>query len=102
GARAPPALPSFPTRRSSDLARPLGGRLPRAARLRGGADGPGDCARGDRACDAPVREAPAHLVPARAWDRVVPPGARGGSDRGRGDRKSTRLNSSHVSSSYAV
>src|SRR5439155_1592141 len=65
-------------------ARPRGGRLPRAACLRRGTDGPRHRARGGGARDAPVREAPAHLVPARAGDRVAPPGARGRDDRGGG------------------
>src|SRR5207247_1360427 len=64
--------------------RPLGGRLPRAARLRRGTDGPRHGARGHGAGDAPAREAPAHLVPARAGDRVAPPGARGRDDCGGG------------------
>src|SRR5699024_11711149 len=69
---APRALPSFPTRRSSDL---VGGHLARP----GGA----------------LVEVDRHLR-----DRGAQvPGAAGHVDL---DRKSTRLNSSHVSISYAV
>src|SRR5690242_21454607 len=75
---APPAdLFSFPTRRSSDLARVRG------ARARAG---------------APARAARSRRDPAaarRAAERAV--GA-----AGHEDRKSTRLNSSHMSISYAV
>src|SRR5207249_12242433 len=74
-ARAPRPLPSFPTRRSSDLTGPV---RPLAA-----AHGPVGSARGGvRLRDVPGADG-------RPRYRV-------------GDRKSTRLNSSHVSSSYAV
>src|SRR5690625_6499885 len=74
---------SFPTRRSSDLARRARG----PAALRGGfrmsADG--------GAPDRPARGGP---LPAASASRGRP--------RIAGDRKSTRLNSSHVAISYAV
>src|SRR5699024_12642984 len=75
--RPPPAPPSFPTRRSSDLRhhrrdRPPG-QPPRAQRGRAAAE--------------PVPH------------RLLPHGARHPRAQ---DRKSTRLNSSHVSISYAV
>src|SRR5699024_12154441 len=82
--RAPahPALHSFPTRRSSDLAPPR--RDPQGA----GRLGPG----------LPHRSRPAALGRAVDPGRLHPhPVQRGGVDR-----KSTRLNSSHVSISYAV
>src|SRR5690606_41861029 len=76
-------LHSFPTRRSSDLlvrSRPGGGR----ARAADGGQGSGH--RG-------VRPGRAHAAD-RGGDR--------GADQGNQDRKSTRLNSSHVKISYAV
>src|SRR5690606_41953773 len=88
GARCPRGLPPFPTRRSSDLDR----QAVAAAQLR--------C---ERACGARDRGRPfgrlrdADDQPLRtpvADDRVDPGPGR--------DRKSTRLNSSHVKISYAV
>src|SRR5690606_40547336 len=89
------ALLSFPTRRSSDLGgRGLFGKPPGgedAARERpggGGRPGRTEARRGDR-----------H----RRRGRRDPGGPRGRADgAAAGDRKSTRLNSSHVKSSYAV
>src|SRR5690606_41022340 len=87
---APRALPSFPTRRSSDLllAGPAAAlaRAGRRPRLGGRADGGGLRGR-------PLRAAP-----------VPGPGRRRAAVRPAGppDRKSTRLNSSHVKISYAV
>src|SRR5699024_12394875 len=77
------ALPSFPTRRSSDLHRARGRdrRARRAAADR--------AHRGARRLAADLAGPPQRDDPSRAR-------------RGRGDRKSTRLNSSHVSISYAV
>src|SRR5688572_32872001 len=76
--RRPPRSTLFPTRRSSDLDRPVLRRL-RRARGGGGAD--------------PLRRGghPGRAPPRRGLD----------GDR-RGDRKSTRLNSSHSQISYAV
>src|SRR5207249_8577027 len=88
-------LHSFPTRRSSDL---RGALEHPASRL----------AEHDRAAAetiaggmpaAPSRRRPCHSAPNLA--RVQGP-PRPGTDRPRRDRKSTRLNSSHVSISYAV
>src|SRR5207302_8829835 len=75
--RAPRALPSFPTRRSSDLAVGTAARqrVERARRRR--RDPCGDSA------ERPLDSASRGRIPA-------------------GDRKSTRLNSSHVKISYAV
>src|SRR5436305_3470972 len=69
----PRDLHSFPTRRSSDLSSPC------PARRTGGAR----------------RDSPAPDIPARA-------GISGAGLSRRADRKSTRLNSSHVRTSYAV
>src|SRR5690606_40592166 len=87
------ALPSFPTRRSSDLrGAPSGGgapRLPAGARgevreRRAGAD------RRDQEGLAQPGPDPGRFRPARTRPRLCR------------DRKSTRLNSSHVKISYAV
>src|SRR5207249_10943383 len=84
------ALHSFPTRRSSDLA-----RAPRSFR----ATTPDE--RPSLICSPiPIRTASSRLqvqarVRQRLWAETLPhPGLK--------DRKSTRLNSSHVSISYAV
>src|SRR5690606_41989857 len=84
-------LPSFPTRRSSDL------RPPTSSRRDAGAPG----------SSTPIRAGTNR--PNRAWISTSPPrGECGGNtenrERGRAatDRKSTRLNSSHVKISYAV
>src|SRR5690606_41954490 len=98
----PPALPSFPTRRSSDL------RFRRLQRLHR---------------SGPVRRVPQELAarrPPNRWRRFqanlgrrhgadevggggsVPGGLRRATRGSRLDRKSTRLNSSHVKISYAV
>src|SRR5690242_21480017 len=83
---APPALHSFPTRRSSDLDDPRDGDAPRAR----------DC--------APL-QTERQWTPHRAtWadrHREGHPTVRVPL-RNRADRKSTRLNSSHMSISYAV
>src|SRR5690606_42038392 len=95
-------LHSFPTRRSSDLARPS--RSPRA--------GP-DRIRRD-AIRRPARGGGPHLSAPSGFGRAVPRASAeiGGlvgpvglvwlESRARRDRKSTRLNSSHVKISYAV
>src|SRR5690606_41417806 len=84
-------LPSFPTRRSSDLHR-------RAAAGQPGGQG----AAGDRGAAAAVA-----AVPGQGQDAVQPQGGTRMSIAMRApgagkDRKSTRLNSSHVKISYAV
>src|SRR5690606_41930472 len=89
-AATPPALPSFPPRRSSDLltARPARGPRPTA----GGSAPP----------------APAPAPPPAGRSVASRPAARGyrgaaaAPPHRRQDRKSTRLNSSHVKISYAV
>src|SRR5207249_10419997 len=85
---AHPDLPSFPTRRSSDLSHGArggeGGREPRGGHPRGARR------------VLPGRDGQAHRrVPSRRGRAAHPGGPRR-------DRKSTRLNSSHVSISYAV
>src|SRR5699024_12755894 len=77
-------LHSFPTRRSSDLGARGAGRL-------GDVGGAGDAA----AFLAGGRGGSVHLHPRRGPARAL-------ALRRGGDRKSTRLNSSHVSISYAV
>src|SRR5439155_25669497 len=84
-------LPSFPTRRSSDLQDPP---CPRAEAHVSGRPGRGTAGipqRNQRMGERPCLSA---VVNRRARRR-----ARRGSHR---DRKSTRLNSSHVATSYAV
>src|SRR5690606_41889406 len=78
---APRAFPSFPTRRSSDLPRRL-------------------LDDGERRRSGPVIER-GRRVGSRAGARARRPRVLRGPSR-RVDRKSTRLNSSHVKSSYAV
>src|SRR5690606_41933607 len=92
-------LYSFPTRRSSDLGAARAGavasrRAARAAdterrvlrRAQAAAHGPGRAA---RACVARAQQPAGLSVPSRVLHRCA-------------DRKSTRLNSSHVKISYAV
>src|SRR5690606_41740362 len=70
---------SFPTRRSSDLCQ------------NGSASGPRHCRISPRPLSRPAVELPAHCCcAARRIQEALP------------DRKSTRLNSSHVNTSYAV
>src|SRR5690606_41760001 len=98
GAR--PALPASPTRRSSDLAAPEPRRV-RRARVRAALEVD---PRGNRPDPGEVRLAPRrHRVrpPGRRLDEVVRLAGPAGDGR-LGDRKSTRLNSSHVKISYAV
>src|SRR5690606_41337986 len=80
---------SFPTRRSSDLAGEVLGQLAREP-----------APAGDEALRPLLRHAPAQVIPAL----LAALAAEGGSERPRvrEDRKSTRLNSSHVKISYAV
>src|SRR5699024_12476891 len=80
---SPPSPPSFPTRRSSDLS-----AVPARTRYRHGV--PELCALSayDRAGEHGVRAQDRHVLP-HGHMRIE-------------DRKSTRLNSSHVSNSYAV
>src|SRR5207253_10897649 len=85
----PPALPSSPTRRSSDLCPSW--RAPPPARPR-----PPPCANASRA--API-SSPATLPPTAATAGRSPRWTTSSSET---DRKSTRLNSSHVAISYAV
>src|SRR5437868_9284843 len=83
----PPALPPFPTRRSSDLYTIPQYCFPTIPRSAGGGKFR------PRAHGFGSRGPP---VPSPAVEREVE------GTGGRGDRKSTRLNSSHVSISYAV
>src|SRR5207249_11951558 len=98
----PVTLHSFPTRRSSDLSHRPGG-TPQPPH---DASTPLACRR-----DRNVRSTSSHRTPARRNATAVSPTPTAPDDRntrGRGsrsaseDRKSTRLNSSHVSISYAV
>src|SRR5699024_12804558 len=86
---APPALPSFPTRRSSDLPRGLVGE----------GDGHDVPAAGGLAAHHPIQPG-GHVGAGHDGGAQGPQVLVGGGPGG--DRKSTRLNSSHVSSSYAV
>src|SRR5690606_39947845 len=99
--RYPRTRPSFPTRRSSDLDRLAGrGGGDRRGRVTPSAD--------DVAQVAAALGDPAAVELAEQRDRVLAGGAEhllGAGRRQRAlprDRKSTRLNSSHVKSSYAV
>src|SRR5207253_5407707 len=85
GTRAHPALHSFPTRRSSDLPRPA--LFPAHHLVPRGS--PGSTRSDGR---TPCRRPAVQARPQRASLNGRPPR----------DRKSTRLNSSHVASSYAV
>src|SRR5207302_7938428 len=87
------ALHSFPTRRSSDL-----GPLRAAAVAEGGP------ARRQRARDHDRRPQARHRCPDAHGERGGFSGLEGQCSRRErwGDRKSTRLNSSHVKISYAV
>src|SRR5207302_9434901 len=93
--RVPPRqLPSFPTRRSSDLAaaRGLGERLHHRA----------DAKHADQR-HAAAENARAEVVHQHLETRLDPSGDEMLVDNfSAGDRKSTRLNSSHVKISYAV
>src|SRR5207249_9566497 len=86
---ARPALPAFPTRRSSDLSRSW---------VRSSI-----CSLVDllEAVDA-LADADAHLAGHDLLCRHPDPRGPGGRRMRSRDRKSTRLNSSHVSTSYAV
>src|SRR5207249_11129826 len=89
--RPPPHLHSFPTRRSSDLARGRRDALRVRRRLRGG--GHDRILRLERRRRDLLHAAHVHLTAPHLLHHLAG-GAR--------DRKSTRLNSSHVSISYAV
>src|SRR5207249_6739448 len=94
-----PALPSFPTRRSSDLVgrgREEFARLVEA-RARLHEDRPRDAVRLEQGAQILWAEASADRR-----ELVGQPGVRRASGVPEVDRKSTRLNSSHVSISYAV
>src|SRR5699024_12349160 len=101
--RLPPVLPrsrsllnrhSFPTRRSSDLSRILYGEIPQVEQ---------DLAAAEAADDkVTTDEAPMVSEQVSAHDIAEVIEAWTGIPAGRIDRKSTRLNSSHVSISYAV
>src|SRR5207245_11748313 len=89
--RAPPHLHSFPTRRSSDL-RPRR----RTSSSRDGAS----CGRS--AASASTGKSGPEMICAPSARRGAPGLPRASDGDGRRDRKSTRLNSSHGSISYAV
>src|SRR5699024_12547389 len=96
--RALPVLAPFPTRRSSDLrqSRPACPTGPRRDRP-GCGDGEGDDAQGGREMGALSVAG----LPAEAGEKLMQ-AQPAKVDRWLEDRKSTRLNSSHVSISYAV
>src|SRR5690606_41427271 len=79
---------AFPTRRTSDLGHPVGAQPAGRGRRGGGAGRPAGLAGGDH------------------QDSAQSPAQQGGNQRAERraalDRKSTRLNSSHVKISYAV
>src|SRR5437870_13241444 len=81
--RPPPFLLSFPTRRSSDLPR-------------------GHSRRGLLAMALPARDVRAGDVARQRTSAGLEPTRNGHARPARIDRKSTRLNSSHVAISYAV
>src|SRR5207253_9745274 len=93
-------LPSFPTRRSSDLDPPLHGPVELAQVRRGDGGGGGGAAslglapRPLQRHDAVVQGHLVALELGQALQRLARSAPR--------DRKSTRLNSSHVAISYAV
>src|SRR5207249_12285015 len=96
GYHAPLHLPSFPTRRSSDLEKlqPLafGDPFRDTRRLLG-----------EELQEPRGHAAPDHRGDVQQVPRIVPKAAHSGREQGSyRDRKSTRLNSSHVSISYAV
>src|SRR5690606_40232909 len=94
--------PSCPTRRSSDLADPGQARAGAVGAVNNGQGHAisGDTGPGHRAASAQVTgltqalECRTRAATAGRWRKKQHPGV--------GDRKSTRLNSSHVKSSYAV
>src|SRR5699024_11345867 len=100
--RPPSVPPSFPTRRSSDLDRVdhLGGVV---LLVLGLADEEGEDDR-DQGDDRSQQEGRLRSRRTRLGDRAARglPGVQGGGVDRDEDRKSTRLNSSHVSISYAV
>src|SRR5207249_10735468 len=87
----PPDLHSFPTRRSSDLELEYGGGAQPGHHDQVGA--------ADAGHHLAVAAAPDALGAGGRWHL---PGQPAADLHGRRDRKSTRLNSSHVSISYAV
>src|SRR5690606_39936294 len=90
------ASPPFPTRRSSDLLGPRNGSAGSSDRRCSRSDRPGTH-RGSR-IDRPVRRVEA----ARGHLEFGQPAQQRLASTGTQDRKSTRLNSSHVKNSYAV
>src|SRR5690606_40782179 len=97
--RDPRDLHSFPTRRSSDLSAP--DRLSRVSSGMRELASPGKSARSSNGppslyenilLSAQIQIPPLRFRPTRTWS----------AGRARRDRKSTRLNSSHVKISYAV
>src|SRR5207253_11024428 len=90
-----PALHSFPTRRSSDL------RLP--YKLGSHQEGPSMAVRQKTAkSKAEARKGGSEIQPAKGKLGIMIPGMGAVATNHDPDRKSTRLNSSHVAISYAV
>src|SRR5690606_40696158 len=92
----PPDLPSFPTRRSSDLPLDEGTGGTRDSGCDAGHAGSQRVARLHPLGGPRWRHGGSAAVRARGTRLATPAGGLGG------DRKSTRLNSSHVKISYAV
>src|SRR5690606_39738705 len=95
--RCPPALPSFPTRRSSDLLRAVAEAREEHAHLLAGR-----VLRLVEDDERVVERAPAHERERRHLDLPALLELLGALEIEHVDRKSTRLNSSHVKISYAV
>src|SRR5690606_40595968 len=97
----PRHLPSFPTRRSSDLPPPplIQRRLDGEERLVVVATLP---AAGHTTVTGHLTFHPSQVIPRQSVHPVLFGVGGGDSGDGMGDRKSTRLNSSHVKISYAV
>src|SRR5699024_11920116 len=91
---APAGLPRLPTRRSSDLAR--------ADDQPEGCQGPGEAEAEREPGPEPVGQTQRERARPGVPDGLGYPGGQEGETAGIEDRKSTRLNSSHVSISYAV
>src|SRR3712207_7349919 len=98
--RRPPRSTLFPYHDALPICRVRGGGLP--VRVAGPARAGGEAAgRAERRATPAEHGAPQPLLPA-AGERSPPPAPVAAAQGARGDRKSTRLNSSHANISYAV
>src|SRR5207249_11133050 len=99
---APSRLPSFPTRRSSDLVeRQVGDDTAADELAEQGSQADLDDVPAEHRDDAAAAGGPREL-PGEGAEVLCGEDVREGIPEGGEDRKSTRLNSSHVSISYAV